>query len=211
MVGLLRQRNILRLTPLFGIAVFVVLYIIAALLYPGGSQFDKQAKGFSITRNYWCDLFDVVAHNGASNLSRPIAIAAMLVLTSSFGLLWYLLPGLFDWSSKRQKAIQYLGIVSMFITAFLFTRYHEVVINVGGLLGGIALALTFIELYKADYNQLLGLGLICLTLSCINYFIYETGILLFLLASTQKVTFLVFFVWAGWMNIALYKKSDQRV
>lgn len=202
-----KRSNILLLTPLFGICSFILLYIIAAYLYSGGSKFDKEAQGFSLIHNYWCDLFDVAAHNGLPNPSRPIAIAAMLVLTSSFGLLWWLLPHLFDSTNKKQKIIQYAGISSMIISAFLFTSYHEEVINFGGLLGGLALTLTFIELYKFKQRRLFIIGVLCLALSCFNYVIYETGFALFLLASIQKITFLVFFVWAGMMNVALYKKE----
>ncbi len=209
------RRNILLLTPLFGICVFVALYIVAALLYPGGSKLEKQAKGFSLLHNYWCDLFDRITPNGMVNPGRPVAIAAMLVLTASFGLLWYLLPRLFDWKSRRQKIIQSAGIGSMVITAFLFTSYHEAVINLGGLLGGLALTLTFIELYRAGKKRLFMVGVMCSILSVINYFIYETGILLPLLAGTQKLTFLLFFGWAGLINIELYQKelvySQRRV
>lgn len=34
------------LTPLIGCCLFILLYIIAALLYPGGSMIDETAKGF---------------------------------------------------------------------------------------------------------------------------------------------------------------------
>lgn len=95
----------------------------------------------------------------------------------------------------------------MIIMAFLFTGYHEAVINCGGLLGGIALVLTFTELYKANKQRLFGLGLIGLILSGFNYFVYKTGILLFTLASMQKLTFLVIFVWASLINIDLYRKE----
>ena len=91
---------ILLLTPLAGIFLFLILYIIAAWLYPGGSKVDPQASGFSVLHNYWCDLFDVVAYNGSANPSRPIALIAMIILTGSFALLWYVLPRLFTVSSK---------------------------------------------------------------------------------------------------------------
>ncbi len=202
-----KRSKILLLSPLFGILVFVLLYILAAGLYPGGSALDKQAKGFSILHNYWCDLFDTVAHNGAINPARPIAIVAMLVLTASFALLWYLLPRLFMVKNTRQRIIQYTGVTSMIIAAFLFTHYHEAVIHLAGVVGGVALTLTFIELYRANQKGALILGLLCLVMSGINYFVYETGIGLFLLASTQKLTFLVFFVWAALINVDLYRKE----
>ncbi len=104
-----------------------------------------------------------------------------------------------------------MGVASMIISAFLFTPYHEEVINAGGLLGGVALTLTFIELYNFQEQRLFIIGVLCLVLSCFNYFIYETKILLPILASTQKLTFLIFFIWAGWMNVKLYKKERHSV
>ncbi|MFN7116301.1 MAG: hypothetical protein ACK4TA_05840, partial [Saprospiraceae bacterium] len=57
----------LRLTPLVGIVLFLVLYIVAAFYYPGGSNADHSAKGFSIVHNYWCDLLAIGAKNGQIN------------------------------------------------------------------------------------------------------------------------------------------------
>lgn len=204
-----KSKNVWLLTPLAGIILFLLLYIVAAFLYPGGSKTDPQARGFSLLHNYWCDLFDVLAHNGTVNPSRPIAIGAMVILTTSFGLLWYFLQRLFDAGNKRQRIMQWTGMGSMFIFTFLFTRYHEVVIHVSGLLGGIALVLTFMELYRNGEQRLFRLGLVCLALSCFNYCIYETGTGLFLLAGAQKLTFLVFFIWAALLNIGLYQKSTR--
>ena len=45
--------------------------------------------------NYWCDLMGDTAKNGAANPARPVAIAAWLILCSSLGLFWLLLPRLF--------------------------------------------------------------------------------------------------------------------
>src|SRR3954449_6164304 len=64
------------LLPLFGIILFLLLYFIATLYYPGGAQFDKTTKGFSWTQNYWCNLLNENAINGLPNPARPIAITA---------------------------------------------------------------------------------------------------------------------------------------
>ncbi len=47
-----KLKNSWLLTPILGSILFVFLYINATLLYPGGSQFDKQSVGFSWTNNY---------------------------------------------------------------------------------------------------------------------------------------------------------------
>ena len=97
----------------------------------------------------------------------------------------------------------------MAVASFLFTGYHEEVIHIGGLLGGLALTLTFMEFYRANKKGLFISGLACLGLSLLNYFIYETGVGLSLLASLQKITFLVFFTWAILINYDLSRQKQQ--
>ena len=46
-----KTKSILVLIPIFGTILFVVLYIVATLLYPGGSQVDKNSIGFSWMNN----------------------------------------------------------------------------------------------------------------------------------------------------------------
>lgn len=46
------------LFPPTGILIFFMLYVVAALLYPGGSQADKASTGFSWMNNYWCNLLN---------------------------------------------------------------------------------------------------------------------------------------------------------
>lgn len=194
------------LTPSVGIALFCILYIIAALLYPGGTKIDRDSEGFSLLHNYWCDLFDIIAYNGQLNPARPIAISAMILLSCSLGLLWWWLPIIFSHKNLRLRIMQLTGIAAMFIMTFLFTAFHEEVIHLGGLLGGISLILTFSELYQSHKKRLFLMGLVCLLLSSFNYFVYQTQIFLFVLAMTQKITFIAFFIWAILLNIEIYHK-----
>ena len=43
------------LLPLFGMLLFVLLYVLAALDYPGGSWILPEQNGFSFWNNYLCD------------------------------------------------------------------------------------------------------------------------------------------------------------
>ena len=75
-----KTKNVFILTPIFGTVLFVVLYIIAAVLYPGGSQVDKNSVGFSWLNNYWCNLLNENAINGQHNPAKPVALAGMFIL-----------------------------------------------------------------------------------------------------------------------------------
>ncbi len=96
------------------------------------------------------------------------------------------------------------------ISAFLFTNYHDMVINIGGGLGVIALVLTFINLYESKFYKLFFVGILCLILCILNYFIYETKIYLSLLAITQKISFVLFLGWLGVINYCIYKKMQKQ-
>jgi hypothetical protein len=76
----IQKRDMGLLAPLFGTIVFVCLYLLAAAYYPGGSQADPNAKGFSWLNNYWCNLLNENAMNGQHNSARPMAVTAMAVL-----------------------------------------------------------------------------------------------------------------------------------
>jgi len=72
------------LAPIIGILLFTLCYLVAALLYPGGSQANKTSIGFTWINNYWCNLLNDTAMNGQPNPARPMAIAGMFFYASRF-------------------------------------------------------------------------------------------------------------------------------
>ena len=204
-----KRHNYFLLTPFVGILVFVVLYIVAASLYSGGSNTNHTEKGFNIMTNYWCDLTGDKAKNGDINLGQPYALAAMTILCMSLMVFWYYLPALFEISNRVSKTIQWAGIISMFVTLFLFTSYHDTVINISGFFGVIALSLTFNELRKYRFEKLLILSFVCFAMGFINYGIYQTQQFLFLLAIFQKITFLLCLTWFGIISVMIYKQNRK--
>lgn len=197
-------KNIFLLTPLFGIFVFVFLYVVATFYYPGGSNIDKTTAGFDWLHNYWCDLTGQFAKNGKTNSARPIALTAMIILCSSLAVFWFYVPWLFR-ENKFNQIIRFAGITSMTVVVFLFTGFHDTIINIAGTFGIAALTGVFIGLYKNNLLKLFGYGAFCLGLMLFNYFIYETSFLLSLLPIIQKVTFVLFLLWICLMDIYLYK------
>lgn len=192
-------------TPLAGMGTFGVLYLIATLLYPGGSQANKQAIGFSWLHNYWCNLLNVNAMNGQPNPARPVALLAMVVLCASLAILWYQLPRLFAFNQKTIKLIQLTGILSMVSACLIFTPYHDLVINISVLFGLIALLYTLVGLYNHRHRKLFWLGCSCLLLMGINNYIYYSRHCIFFLPLIQKITFAAVLSWLGMLNVRLYK------
>lgn len=203
---ILSKKYDLAILSLVCMGVFVLLYIIAAIQYPGGSWNYMDHEGFSFWHNYLCDLLDVYAINGDLNHARFYARAALGAICFSVILTWYLIPNLFKKNSRTIAFMKWSGMLALGITVFLASGTHDIVLRIAGLFGFIAVATSLLELYRTKYFKLFGLGLFCLIIFVANYFIYETRIMVTALPVIQKVTFVSFMVWFVWMDFRIYQK-----
>lgn len=198
------------LVPLFGVILFVVTYIIATLLYPGGSQADSESKGFSWLHNYWCNLLNEKAINGEYNSARPVAITGMIILCISMAVFWHQFAKWINPGPPGRQIMQFSGIASMCSALFIFTRYHDIIINVTSLLAILALVGTYSGLYKKGWRNLFWVGIFNLVLMGINNFIYYTGKQIYYLPIVQKITFCFVLVWICLIVIKLYRYNRQK-
>lgn len=193
---------------LIGVFVFVCLYVIATLYYPGGSQVDVNEKGFSWLNNYWCNLLNDNAINGQHNSAKPIAMAAMLVLCFTLANFWYNFPRHMRFKKSGRLAVQVSGVVAMVIAMFLFTNLHDWVINIASVFALIAIVGTFIGLYAQKWVRLFRLGIFNLSLVALNNILYYgTGLKLYL-PVVQKITFLFFLIWICLIDVKMYNRQS---
>jgi hypothetical protein len=184
------------LLPVFGIILYVILYIIATRYYPGGSQADKNSIGYSWINNYWCNLLYANGINGKPNAAQPIAMTAMGILCISLSLFWIQFPRFTTLNKPAKRAIQVSGTLAMIIGFLLFTNFnHDLIINTASCLGLIAMAGTFVGLYQNGWKVLFGLGLVNIVMIILNNVFYHTEGLIVYLPVIQKITFLVFLFW----------------
>lgn len=181
--------------PIIGIMLFVILYIVAAVYYPGGSNRNSTAEGFDWINNYWCDLLAEPAKNGAHNPGRIFALTGMIILFSAIAVFWYYLPPFFHERKRNILLIRYTGTLSMFILIFIFTRFHDSVIGIGSTISAVPMAATLSELRKNHLKTLYFLGWFCILLILINFLIYLTGWFIVFLPVLQKITLLSFLAW----------------
>ena len=200
----LKNRRIL--FPVWGILLFIIFYFLSASAYPGGSDADKTAKGFSWQHNYWCELLANEAQNGQTNTARPIAIMAMIILAISLIIFWYTIPGLFTNKKIVNKTITFTGISSMMVMPLLLTNSHDLVINIAGILGCIAIIGLLANLFRHRLYFLLYLGIFCLLLCVLNNYVYYSNDLLKYLPVIQKISFLIFLLWFILLCVKGYKK-----
>lgn len=199
------------LTPIFGTGLFIILYFIATLLYPGGSIVDENSIGFSWTNNYWCNLLNQQAINGENNPARSIALAAMFILCLTLSLFWFIIPKYILTNKKLMLAIQVCGILAMTTAFLLLTNInHDLAINIACSFGVTATAGTLIGLYNTKWYGLFAFGILNILLVGLNNYVYRTGGLIVYLPVVQKITFILFLAWIFTINIKAYRKQNKR-
>lgn len=209
-----KTKSIVMLVPIFGTLLFIVLYIIATSLYPGGSQVDKNSVGFSWINNYWCNLLNEIAINGQPNAAKPVAVTGMFILCVTLIFFWFLFAREINVSTQLKLVIQIPGTLAMTIAFFLFTNInHDLVTNLASLFGLIATIGTYIGLYKAKWLGLFRFGLLNILLVVANNYVYYTKGLIIHLPVIQKISFAAFLIWICCIDIKLFRirqVSSQR-
>lgn len=200
------KKSIWILTPFFGCFAFIILYIIAALLYPGGSGADKTAVGYTLTENYWCNLLSEKAINGQVNTGRSVAVIAMITLCISLSAFWILFSVLTQLKNGHRLLIQVAGIISMLTSFLLLTNAdHDIAINISSSFGLIAMIGTIVALYRLNWSSLFLFGLFNILLIALNNYLYHTMQMMYL-PVVQKLSFLSFLIWFSLIDIKLYRK-----
>lgn len=189
------MRQVVWLLPIAGVLGFVVLYVVAVALYPGGTRDEPGRVGFSIARNCWCDLLDQTTYAGAPNPARPVALAAMLVLCAGLAGLWWGLPVLFLDAPRRRVVVRAAAIGSFAAIPCVATRWHDVAVNVAGAFGILGLACTFTALPQQQKAELRVLTAATLVASLGNYVMWQSGHGLSVMPVVQKAAFTLFLCW----------------
>ncbi len=188
--------------------LFLVLYIVSTLFYPGGSQADKHSDGFSWTNNYWCNLLNDNAINGQLNPAKPIAVTGLFVLCLTMASFWILFPIHINTGKFAKPAIQISGTLAAATAFFLFTDIdHDLVISLASIFGIVATIGTFIGLYKTKWYGLFAFGFLNLLLVGLNNYVYYNKELIIYLPIIQKISFAAFLIWVCGIDINLFRRS----
>ena len=198
------------LIPVFGSLLFIVMYFLAAKLYPGGSQADQNSPGFSWINNYWCNLLSENAINGQVNPSRPVALTGMLVLCLTLSSFWLIFPIVLGLGKTVKRIIQFSGVIGMATAMLLFTGWHDTITNVASLFGLIAVGGTLAGLVRIKWPGLLIFGILNLLLVGLNNYVYYTMGLIIYLPVIQKISFAAFLIWICLIDLNLYLKAHEQ-
>ncbi len=194
--GRVIRNSKLILFPVWGIILFLVCYIVAAIQYPGGSAFDPHEPGFSIINNYWCNLMNKEAINGEINKGRAFAFAGMVFLCVSLAIFWWVFPQHTKLKKGLRQLIRICGLISMCIPVFLISVLpHDELINLASFFGLVAVGGTLAGLKKEGWTFLFYFGVFNLVLVALNNFLYYSEDLISALPLVQKISFLSFLLW----------------
>jgi hypothetical protein len=188
--------------PIVGIFAFVLLYVLASLQYPGGSQADPNSNGFSWMNNYFCNLLNQTAINGQVNHGQPFALASLVVLALSLALFWWSFPNYLPLSQSQTKIIRITGVSSMVMACLLFTNFnHDLITNTASLFGLIAILTSMWALYQNKQMAIFVFGLFNLLLVLLNNWFYYDPSLIKYLPFVQKISFASVLIWIICINL----------
>jgi len=195
--------------PIVGMGIYLLLFLIAANNYPGGSINVQTMQGYSFLHNFLCDVMDPITKGGVYNPARGLAIVSHVVLSLTMIFFFYLLPEIFNHKNRNFHFVRFFGMFTMSLFVFMYTSYHDLIVTLTGIFGTIALIPFFIELrgYPNKLMKVLAYG--CFALSIVVFFSFETKIGFYYLPFLQKITFLFDAVWVIWVSLIVLGKNQQ--
>jgi hypothetical protein len=179
---------------LIGIIIALLLLVVAALHYPGGSQLDKYSVGYDWKNNYLSNLFSIKAVNGAVNASRPWAIAGMLFLCGAFGLFFFEFARKIP-SKLSAQIIRYFGTGAMLFAFLTVTPYHDIMVTIASTLPLVSMFYIVIFIFKSKLQLFKVLSVVCMVALYSCNYVYFTRTHLEILPVLQKAAMLLTITW----------------
>ena len=190
--------------PIAAVLCFIVLHVVAAWLYPGGTRADPDRRGFSFVQNYWCDLLDTTTYGGRRNPARSVALAATAILCCGLAVLLLAAPALFPLAPRRGWIVRLGGVGCAMVVPWVASRFHDLAINLAGIFGVVSLVATITAVRRdVGGEPLRTIGWCVLALVILNYFVWETGLGLWLLPLVQRLAFAALLVWVVLLALRL--------
>lgn len=172
---------------LSGIIIALSLLLIATMVYPGGSLFDKDSIGFNWSENFISNLFAAKAVNGADNPSRIWADVGMIFLAGSFALFFIGFSKKIPVQSAA-KIIRYVGAGGMLFTFLIVTPLHDLMVTLSSTLFLLSVFYITVFVIKSRLHLFKILCVVCMLIFYYTLYLYGSGNFAWL-PVMQKVTF----------------------
>lgn len=194
-------------THIFSILLVIalVLLFIATRFYPGGSQFNVNAVGYSWQHNYFCNLFSENAMNGLPNTSRAWATFGMFFFCCGFARFFWEFS--FKISEKKpSKIIKYSGVAAMLFAFGAATPFHDIAVNIAGMLSLLSIFYISVFVFKSRLVLLKFMSAAVLILSYMSNVVYYFRFHIEILPILQKVSVASIICW---MLLLKYKSTSN--
>jgi hypothetical protein len=195
---------------------------LAALVYPGGSWTSIEASGFSIVRNFWCDLLRSRAINGADNgTGKLLASVAFAALGVGLWPYWWVAASVLG--GWRRRAVGFMGTLSAaslaamaFLPSDQHPAVHGIVALAGGLLGMASASVCVASWLPGEprlsarrVSGALALGLACINAALYVYVAYGGGDETIAQPLVQKLATAALLTWMLSTVIAARARGDE--
>lgn len=188
------------------ISFSLLLLLVAALLYPGGSQADLHSVGYNWKTNYLCNLFNARGMNGDPNPGRNWAIAGMFFLCAGMAVFFFHFAYKIS-SGRPAKMIRYSGTGSMCFAFLVITPYHDTMTTLASVFALVALFYVTLFLFRSKLVAFKLLSAVCIAVLYLNNYIYYTHHYIEILPLMQKISFLLVIGWVLGLEYGT-KKAD---
>lgn len=177
-----------------GILISLLLLFISTLLYPGGSQHDKNSAAYDWQHNYISNLFNSKAINGTDSDSPFWAAGGMFFLSASFGLFFIRFSKKIPVKSAT-IVIKYFGVGAMVFAFMSVTKYHDIMVTVAATLGLVSIFYCTVYIFKSTLHWAKILSVILLISVYACTYLYYTSSYLEALPVTQKSSLGINIIW----------------
>lgn len=209
--------------------VFLIILIVAAFLYPGGTIDDKEITSFSIKYNFLSDMGRTVAINGENNFFSSSLFLLGLTCAGAVILLFFVQVWRLFSDTKTSKTLAIIGTSSgvlgclcmvgvAFTPVDLFTAPHIAFANwLFRFFFLAALLYTFAILLNKELPNRLAIGYLIFSISIISYILInelgpspsESRSILAIKVIAQKAILVIFVLAIYFQSTGLKKVFDK--
>lgn len=188
-----------KIIPGAGVAIAMVLFVVAASRYPGG---------YSWTHDYVCTLLRSAPDRPLPSAVRLPAIAAVLCYSTAIAFVFYRLS-LFAPTLAHKKIIQIAGIASAVYGAFAMTVIHDLVVTISFIAYLLAVAAVIHWLYLRRLHSLQVLGGLSVLVQVVAAVLFYSGHFGMALSLAQKIGLTLDTSWLFWTYASLVTPAEQ--
>jgi hypothetical protein len=156
------------------VVISVVLIVIAALVYPGGSLLDKNSTGFDWTKNFISNLFAAKAINGLENSSRIWAIIGIAFYSLGDGLFFINMSKKIP-TRHAATILKLTGFTNILFTFLIATPLHDIMITISSTLFLLGLFYITVFILKTRLHLFKFCCIICLLIFYYTLYLYGSG------------------------------------